>query len=135
MKTSSQGQTHQSGSHTRGSSHAPESSEGAKTSSTQQRSKSTSHSHAHQHSNARPQSSGKAQGHSSSNTAAATGVSNAIGHYILGKALGEGTFGKVKLGTHVLTGEKVSDTPARVPQVIQNLNFETHAAWIAEFKK
>jgi len=26
----------------------------------------------------------------------------------LGKALGEGTFGKVKLGTHVLTGEKVS---------------------------
>ena len=31
-----------------------------------------------------------------------------MGHYILGKALGEGTFGKVKLGTHVLTGEKVS---------------------------
>jgi len=31
-----------------------------------------------------------------------------VGHYILGKALGEGTFGKVKLGTHVLTGEKVS---------------------------
>ena len=33
---------------------------------------------------------------------------NAVGHYILGKAVGEGTFGKVKLGTHVLTGEKVS---------------------------
>jgi hypothetical protein len=33
---------------------------------------------------------------------------NAVGHYILGKSLGEGTFGKVKLGTHVLTGEKVS---------------------------
>ncbi len=33
--------------------------------------------------------------------------SNAIGHYILGKSLGEGTFGKVKLGTHILTGEKV----------------------------
>ena len=31
-----------------------------------------------------------------------------IGHYMLGKALGEGTFGKVKLGTHILTGEKVS---------------------------
>jgi serine/threonine protein kinase len=30
-----------------------------------------------------------------------------IGHYMLGKALGEGTFGKVKLGTHILTGEKV----------------------------
>ena len=33
---------------------------------------------------------------------------NAVGHYILGKTLGEGTFGKVKLGTHILTGEKVS---------------------------
>jgi serine/threonine protein kinase len=33
--------------------------------------------------------------------------SNAVGHYILGKNLGEGTFGKVKLGTHILTGEKV----------------------------
>jgi 5'-AMP-activated protein kinase catalytic alpha subunit len=26
----------------------------------------------------------------------------------LGKAIGEGTFGKVKLGTHILTGEKVA---------------------------
>lgn len=30
------------------------------------------------------------------------------GHYILGKTIGEGTFGKVKLGTHILTGEKVA---------------------------
>jgi len=40
-----------------------------------------------------------------------------IGHYILGKkgankiflgkALGKGTFGQVKQGTHILTGEKV----------------------------
>jgi hypothetical protein len=38
-----------------------------------------------------------------------------IGHYILGiticlklgKSIGEGTFGKVKLGTHILTNEKV----------------------------
>ncbi len=36
--------------------------------------------------------------------------SNAVGHYILGKTLGEGTFGKVKLGTHILTGEKVIRT-------------------------
>jgi len=43
----------------------------------------------------------KSTTHTSSNA-------NAVGHYILGKALGEGTFGKVKLGTHVLTGEKVS---------------------------
>jgi 5'-AMP-activated protein kinase catalytic alpha subunit len=34
--------------------------------------------------------------------------SNTVGHYILGKTLGEGTFGKVKLGTHILTGEKVT---------------------------
>ena len=41
-----------------------------------------------------------------------------IGHYMLGnhykllilvgKALGKGTFGQVKQGTHILTGEKVS---------------------------
>ena len=31
-----------------------------------------------------------------------------IGHYILGKSIGEGTFGKVKLGTHTLTEEKVA---------------------------
>eukprot|EP00965_Chrysotila_dentata_P236114 6201140-Pleurochrysis_carterae.AAC.4 len=30
-----------------------------------------------------------------------------IGNYVLSKTLGEGTFGKVKLGIHVLTGEKV----------------------------
>lgn len=31
-----------------------------------------------------------------------------LGHYVLGKTIGEGTFGKVKVGTHVLTGEKVA---------------------------
>lgn len=31
-----------------------------------------------------------------------------IGHYVLLKTIGEGTFGKVKLGTHVLTGERVA---------------------------
>ena len=33
---------------------------------------------------------------------------------MLGKALGEGTFGKVKLGTHILTGEKVSSSFQRL---------------------
>lgn len=31
-----------------------------------------------------------------------------IGQYILGKTLGEGTFGKVRVATHILTGEKVA---------------------------
>lgn len=31
-----------------------------------------------------------------------------IGEYVLHKSIGEGTFGKVKLGTHILTGEKVA---------------------------
>ncbi len=30
-----------------------------------------------------------------------------IGHFILGEKLGVGTFGTVRLGTHILTGEKV----------------------------
>lgn len=31
-----------------------------------------------------------------------------IGNYIIGKTIGEGAFGKVKLGTHTLTAEKVA---------------------------
>jgi len=34
--------------------------------------------------------------------------SKSIGHYVLLKTIGEGTFGKVKLGTHILTGERVA---------------------------
>ena len=34
--------------------------------------------------------------------------SKSIGHYLIGKTIGEGTFGKVKLGTHNITGEKVA---------------------------
>ena len=31
-----------------------------------------------------------------------------VGHYLMGRTLGEGSFGKVRLGTHILTGEKVA---------------------------
>ena len=31
-----------------------------------------------------------------------------IGNYTLGKSIGEGTFGKVKIGVHNLTGENVA---------------------------
>jgi serine/threonine protein kinase len=34
--------------------------------------------------------------------------SRKIGNYIITKNLGEGTFGKVKLGIHSFTGEKVA---------------------------
>lgn len=37
-----------------------------------------------------------------------TDPDKSIGHYFLGKSIGEGTFGKVKLGTHILTGERVA---------------------------
>ena len=30
-----------------------------------------------------------------------------LGQFILGKTIGEGTFGKVKIATHITTGEKV----------------------------
>jgi 5'-AMP-activated protein kinase catalytic alpha subunit len=38
----------------------------------------------------------------------ASSQSKNIGHFILKEKLGEGTFGKVRLGTHILTGEKVA---------------------------
>lgn len=31
-----------------------------------------------------------------------------VGQYMIGKTIGEGTFGKVKLAVHIPTGEKVS---------------------------
>jgi serine/threonine protein kinase len=37
-------------------------------------------------------------------------LKNNIGHYVLGRAIGQGTFGKVRNGTHIITGEKVSVT-------------------------
>ena len=33
-----------------------------------------------------------------------------VGQYVLGKSIGEGTFGKVKLGRHITTGEKVTNS-------------------------
>jgi len=34
-------------------------------------------------------------------------LDNKIENFIMGKPIGEGNFGKVMLGTHVITGEKV----------------------------
>jgi len=38
-----------------------------------------------------------------------------VGQYILGKTIGEGTFGKVKLAIHQPTGEKVNPLPFPYP--------------------
>jgi serine/threonine protein kinase len=38
----------------------------------------------------------------------ATGERKVVGQYMLGKTIGEGTFGKVKLAVHLPTGEKVT---------------------------
>ena len=35
-------------------------------------------------------------------------LEESIGNFLIGKTLGKGTFGKVKIGTHKITGEKVA---------------------------
>nr|ARR97160.1 5'-AMP-activated protein kinase catalytic subunit alpha 2 [Haliotis discus discus]QOS02267.1 protein kinase AMP-activated catalytic subunit alpha 2 [Haliotis discus hannai] len=61
-----------------------------------------------------------------------------IGHYILGETLGVGTFGKVKIATHHLTGHKVAvkilnrqkikslDVVGKIRREIQNLKLFRH---------
>jgi len=61
-----------------------------------------------------------------------------IGHYILGETLGVGTFGKVKIGIHQLTGHKVAikvlnrqkikslDVVGKIRREIQNLKLFRH---------
>ncbi|XP_063780445.1 5'-AMP-activated protein kinase catalytic subunit alpha-1-like [Pseudophryne corroboree] len=61
-----------------------------------------------------------------------------IGHYILGDTLGEGLFGKVKIGEHELTGDKVAvkivnkkkirglDAGGNIRREIQNLKLFNH---------
>lgn len=61
-----------------------------------------------------------------------------IGHYVLGSTLGVGTFGKVKIATHKLTGHKVAvkilnrnkikslDVVGKIKREIQNLKLFRH---------
>ncbi|XP_019632564.1 PREDICTED: 5'-AMP-activated protein kinase catalytic subunit alpha-2-like isoform X6 [Branchiostoma belcheri] len=61
-----------------------------------------------------------------------------IGHYVLGDTLGVGTFGKVKIGEHALTGHKVAvkilnrqkikslDVVGKIRREIQNLKLFRH---------
>ena len=50
--------------------------------------------------------------------------SRSIGHYIIGKNIGEGTFGKVKLGTHNITGEKVAVKILEKHKIIEDVDVE-----------
>ena len=47
-----------------------------------------------------------------------------IGHYQIGKTIGEGTFGKVKLGVHNITGEKVAVKILEKHKIIEYVDFE-----------
>lgn len=47
-----------------------------------------------------------------------------IGHYELGKTIGEGTFGKVKIGKHNLTGEKVAVKILEKHKIVEEVDVE-----------
>eukprot|EP01017_Pseudomicrothorax_dubius_P047951 TRINITY_DN8656_c0_g1_i2.p1 TRINITY_DN8656_c0_g1~~TRINITY_DN8656_c0_g1_i2.p1 ORF type:complete len:591 (+),score=108.99 TRINITY_DN8656_c0_g1_i2:148-1920(+) len=47
-----------------------------------------------------------------------------VGQFILGKTIGEGTFGKVKQGTHILTGEKVAVKILEKEKIVDVADFE-----------
>ena len=53
----------------------------------------------------RPQGNSQASGR---NKPGSAGARKVVGQYMLGKTIGEGTFGKVKLAVHLPTGEKVA---------------------------
>uniref|UniRef100_A0A2K5NF48 non-specific serine/threonine protein kinase n=1 Tax=Cercocebus atys TaxID=9531 RepID=A0A2K5NF48_CERAT len=70
-----------------------------------------------------------------------------IGHYVLGDTLGVGTFGKVKIGEHQLTGHKVAvkilnrqkirslDVVGKIKREIQNLKLFRHPHIIKLLKR
>ena len=47
-----------------------------------------------------------------------------IGHYKIGEKIGEGTFGLVKLGTHIPTGEKVAIKILEKDQIVEESDIE-----------
>lgn len=47
-----------------------------------------------------------------------------MGDYVLGKSIGEGTFGKVKVGTHRPTGQKVAIKVLKKSRILDNADVE-----------
>jgi len=58
-----------------------------------------------------------------------------IGHYLLGKTLGEGTFGKVRIGTHIMTGEKVAIKILEKSRIVEPADVERVSREISILKR
>ncbi|KAG7396869.1 hypothetical protein PHYBOEH_001626 [Phytophthora boehmeriae] len=58
-----------------------------------------------------------------------------IGEYVLGETIGKGTFGKVRLGLHLLTGEKVAIKILEKKRIIQVADVERVAREIKILKR
>merc|ERR1740121_1185697 len=52
------------------------------------------------------------------------GNSKSIGNYILGRTIGEGTFGKVKLGRHILSGSTVAVKVLQKDRIVEGADVE-----------
>ncbi|KAG2977726.1 hypothetical protein PC118_g12690 [Phytophthora cactorum] len=63
------------------------------------------------------------------------GNGNVIGEYVLGETIGKGTFGKVKLGLHMLTGEKVAVKILEKKRIVQAADVERVAREIKILKR
>jgi len=61
--------------------------------------------------------------------------SKSIGHYLLGKTLGEGTFGKVRIGTHIMTGEKVAVKILEKSRIVEPADVERVSREIGILKR
>lgn len=60
---------------------------------------------------------------------------NVAGEYVLGETIGKGTFGKVKLGIHLLTGEKVAVKILEKKRIIQAADVDRVAREIKILKR
>eukprot|EP00644_Phytophthora_capsici_P016551 jgi/Phyca11/10644/fgenesh1_pm.PHYCAscaffold_52_\ len=65
----------------------------------------------------------------------ADGNGDVIGEYALGETIGKGTFGKVKLGLHLLTGEKVAVKILEKKRIVQAADVERVAREIKILKR
>ncbi|KAF1322901.1 Camk/camkl/ampk protein kinase, partial [Globisporangium splendens] len=77
---------------------------------------------------------------SSSSTTRPTGSgdgvgSDVVGEYVLGETIGKGTFGKVKIGLHLVTGEKVAIKILEKKRIVQVADAERVAREIKILKR